>query len=419
MIFLAAVPSPQALSAESNLTNVGLSASSIQIDKERVAFLSGSVLHVFDVKKGAITNVGLTSEPGPQIDKEWVAFLVNELSEGTDLNGDGDINRYENVLHVFDTKRGATTNVGLAALYSFHIDKERVAIIVPEAEQGTDLNSDGDTIDFVLHVFDAKMGAITNVGLAGFWPQIDKERVAFLVHEAGEGTDLNGDGDIDDFVLHVFDAKKGATTNVGLACLPFDSPQIDKERVAFLVSEAGEGTDLNGDGDIADRVLHVFDAKKGNTTNVGVSVSSTGIRIDKERVAFVVSEGNEGIDLNGDGVINRRVRVPHVYDIKKGVTFNLGLAARFAEIDEERVAFFVTERDEGTDLNGDGDTLDKVLHVFDAKKGTTTNLGLASLFGLEIDKGRMVFVLTEAEAGTDLNGDGDTLDNVLHVLDLK
>ncbi len=45
-------------------------------------------------------------------------------------------------------------------------------------------------------------------------------------------------------------------TNVGLAS---SGVQIDKERVAFTVSESGEGTDLNGDGDTSDNVLHVFE----------------------------------------------------------------------------------------------------------------------------------------------------------------
>jgi len=153
---------------------------------------------------------------------------------------------------------------------------------------------------------------VTNVGLAATGtPQIDKERVAFLVSESGEGEDLNGDGDTNDTVLHVFDAKKGTTTNVGLAAL--GTPQIDKERVAFTVSESAQGTDLNGDGDTNDVVPHVFDAKKGTTINVGLVSPLGTVGIDKERVVFLVSESGEGTDLNDDGDTNDNVL--HVLDV--------------------------------------------------------------------------------------------------------
>ena len=38
--------------------------------------------------------------------------------------------------------------------------------------------------------------------------------------------------------------------------------------------------DLNGDGDAVDEVLHVFDARTGQTTNVGLASNSQRYRLD-------------------------------------------------------------------------------------------------------------------------------------------
>jgi len=103
-------------------------------------------------------------------------------------------------------------------------------------------------------------GTTTNVGLdisSGIFT-IDGNLIAFGVSEFNQGsTDLNGDGDANDGVLHVFNARTGTTTNVGLdLCCGIG---IDGNLIAFGVSEFNQGnTDFNGDGDANDGVLHVF-----------------------------------------------------------------------------------------------------------------------------------------------------------------
>jgi len=63
----------------------------------------------------------------------------------------------------------------------------------------------------ILPILTRAMGTTTNVGLAagggfGIGIQIDGNLVAFVVSEFSQNnTDLNGDGDADDLVLHVFD----------------------------------------------------------------------------------------------------------------------------------------------------------------------------------------------------------------------
>src|SRR5262245_34958906 len=101
--------------------------------------------------------------------------------------------------------------------YSFHDDPPDAAIpfAVSEPDQGADLNGDGDKEDFVLHVRRAADGAVINLGLAvqdvagsggrlGI-SSVSGDLVAFAVGEQAQGgTDLNGDGDTNDFVLHVY-----------------------------------------------------------------------------------------------------------------------------------------------------------------------------------------------------------------------
>jgi hypothetical protein len=378
---------------------------------------------------GGVTNVALaTPNDGFELDGDRVAFAVDEASQGSDLNGDGDSSDF--VLHVFNAARGTTTNVGLDAGGGSvpRLDGRRVAFLVGETSQGdSDLNGDGDSLDVVLHVFDAGSRTTTNVGLAGGSSLVvfEDSRVVFLVSEADQGsTDRNGDGDVSDLVLHVFDASRGESTNTGLATV---EPvfEFDGTRVAVAIDEAAQGTsDLNGDGDASDSVLHVFDAARDSTANVGLATNSGlsgGAQLDATRVAVAVEEAAQGAsDLNDDGDASDLVL--QVFDAARGTTANVELAGSpgliFFDLDGERVALGVDEASQGSsDLNGDGDASDSVLHVFDAARGTTTNVGLAE-GGHQLEGDRVAFgVLEAAQGSSDLNGDGDADDLLLHVFD--
>ena len=53
------------------------------------------------------------------------------------------------------------------------------------------------------------------------------------------------------------------------------------------------------------------------------------------------------------------------------------LSVSAQEVPASSTLFAVREADVG-DLNGDGDMWDSVWHLYDAKEGTTTNLGMAA-----------------------------------------
>lgn len=125
-------------------------------------------------------------------------------------------------------------------------------------------------------------------------------------------------------------------------------------------------------------------------------------------------------DLNDDG--DSLDRVVHVYS--NGSIHNARLAAARTALSGDWAAALVTESDEGnTDLNGDGDTNDLVLHVAardavdEPWENTAANADTLALAGDFV-----VFTRPEATLGrngTDLNGDGDTTDRVIAIYDAR
>jgi ribosomal protein L24E len=136
--------------------------------------------------------------------------------------------------------------------------------------------------------------------------------------------------------------------------------------------EADQGhTDLNGDGATADGVLFVA-RPDGSLRNTGVSGTVGLSAADGGRLVYMAGEG-PGRDLNGDG--DTVDEVLGVYDPSTDTTVNSGLAGPdqlIADLGGGRFGFVAAERSQnpggaaGTDLNGDGDTADGVMEVFTA-----------------------------------------------------
>lgn len=369
-----------------------------------------------------LRNIGLASNR-PLVYGDRIVFRVPEIKQGgADLNLDGDAR--DGLLHVYDSASGRTVNLGLAGM---HVDIAEVGrplpLLVEESEQhGRDLNGDGDARDEVLHLYDPVSGTSVNVGLALGFLELDGGRVAVAVDEFAQGErDLNGDGDTEDRVLHLYDVVSGATVNVGLAVIGSVSFDLEGDLVAARVHESDQGqTDLNGDGDDYDDVLFVVNAANGATVNVGLSVDE--VLLENGRVIFEVEEYSQHADLDGDGDIGDE-SVLHVYDVASGTTVNTGLTRRSGILsfvaEGDLVAVTVSESPL-RDLNGDGDKRDEdVLHLYNALNGQVTNLQLAAAYdAFELAGGRVAFQVEEAAQGRrDLNGDGDTRDRVLHIYD--
>lgn len=436
-IFLFAVLSKGAANAAVEIVNVGVDASlGFEIQGSFVAIrtsearagatdLNGDgdttdfVLQAFDASTGVVRNSGLDASSGFRMAGRYVAFNVLESRQGqTDLNGDGDT--ADSVMHVLDAASGAISSLGLATS-SFRIEGDLLVLSVLESAQGaSDLNGDGDSRDGVLHLYRASSGTLLNVGLdaAGGFVS-DESRIAFAVSEASQGgADRNGDGDALDTVLHLAEGATGTVTNLGFAA-PANQFQLDSNLLAFLVRESAQSNrSLNGDSDAADSVLHLYDVTRGTTSNLGRAAG--GFQLAGGVLAFAQPESSQGgVDANGDG--DAFDDVLHTFEPSTSAMTNLSAAVEGFQLDAQHVAFGVREFRQGaSDLNGDGDTADLVLHLHDVAASSTVNLGTDATLGFKLD-GETLLAFGAWEPGQgagDLNGDGDISDYVLHVYDI-
>ncbi len=135
----------------------------------------------------------------------------------------------------------------------------------------TDINGDGDSTDVVPTTPRLVTGnrlTFPGIGTAAAPTRagiIAEQNVGFFrVSEAAEGNmDLNGNGQTDDTVLQRYSLSAqfartymGTSNTLDTAAVEFGPGTA--EFGAFLIEEAEQGSDLNGDGDIMDYVVRYF-----------------------------------------------------------------------------------------------------------------------------------------------------------------
>lgn len=140
--------------------------------------------------------------------------------------------------------------------------------LAPSAEPtdgATDHDGDADAVDLVPH----HVGRHAAIGLGvalGPWscttPRAgmrDGDLVALRVSEQSQGErDLNHDGDHDDWIADAFDVRM---RTVACLALPMTDGRVgvDRGRLFLWLVEGVVGADRDGDGDLEDAVLHVVD----------------------------------------------------------------------------------------------------------------------------------------------------------------
>ncbi len=428
--------------AEGRLTNLALAVSGFLpgaprlVEELRAAFLVGeaaqgadlngdgdaldAVLHLFDVRKATVENLALALSTRLVLEGGLLVFAVDEASHGAgDLDGDGDASGQ--VAFVRDFTRGTTVNLrrelGSSALRA--VDR-RAAVFAAETSATGDLNRDGDTSDTaVLSVYDGVRGFVVESGLAtnGARALFASGFVVVLVSEAAQRVDANADGDLSDLVFHDFDPLTGLVRNLALEGAPPQSIE-GSGALGLLVPESLQSGDLNGDGDRSDTVPFLHEPLQGRTTDVAVAVADVPVLFFLGRsLAVVVSESTHGRrDLNRDG--DALDHVPHAFDLVNRTTANLGVEGSAFLGVEGRLLIARREAEAGIDLNGDGDRFDTVLFVWDEATNQITNTRFAADALFDTLGDIVLFGVSEAARAADLNGDGDEEDLVFAAYDL-
>ncbi len=346
----------------------------------------------------------------------------NDLA--SDLTGDGDIE--DTVLGVMDTNQVAPSPASLCPATQVAAAAGAAAFLRPESagstpslancpagspvSGGVDLNGNGDAADEVVHLA-LNPSTIQNLGLAGTAvalsgtcagganvgrPCTDRSAcpastcspslVAALISESGQNADLNNDGDQSDNVVEVHPAGAGSWANLQQAA---DALQVVGNLVAFTTPESAQGANLNGDGDTSDRVLQIYESTPALLTNtkqatedfvIGTQAATCG---SGPPVAFRTSEAAQNKVLNADGDKNDdvlQVFVPGIGVINTGeavtpCALELCNPRQPYLVDRDSVKFLTVEADQGQDLNGNGNTSDLILQIFDVCRGTLTAVG--------------------------------------------
>jgi Tol biopolymer transport system component len=269
---------------------------------------------------------------------------------------------------------------------------------VDGSDNPNDVTGDGDLLDVVLESMDATTAAVVTRCPADV-VSVAAAGAAFLRPEAagttpslagcptgplvGGNPDLNANGASTDNVVHVAPAG-GAVLNLGVAatdvslsgvCTGGNTPgqmcaadgdcaggTCGASWVAALVSEAGQGAILNGDGDMDDTVAQVQAISGGGWANSNEAADS--VQVCGAVVVFITPESAQGADRNGDG--DQDDRVLQLFNPASSTLINVGQAAEEFVCGPDLLAFRTREADQdASDLNDDGDSDDFVLQAYE------------------------------------------------------
>jgi hypothetical protein len=443
------------------------------------------VLHVFDARTGVVRNLGLQvaySSPLLVATSSFVAFNVNEADLGIDVDGNGDalsdvlclysrraqevyISELTGILFadVFTTQVGLLVRKGQGAYFFDSRSGEVRDTNLPLSGypvwsvpawsgqilgvwEDTDINGDGDTSDIVLYWSDPALRKFESLGTVASSPPLVTGRWAYFSVPEHAG-DLNGDGDGWDSVLFRFDRLTGTTTNLKLAlgraviaspgAIGFGSNGF----AAFLADEFWQNEDLNGNGDLEDKIL--FTVAYGGTPHSTEISSDVLLGGNGKLVAYRTQPDDDGH------------REQRLYDASRQLDIYMSEFGQ-THVSPETASFFRQESVHG-DLNGDGQIHGKVLHAYSRSRGEVLNIGVEGAGYIPAigpwissshtecessDSNRCVTLFNEhtrqhwqvagglyaaflsdrllaytvSETGVDLNGDGDGGDDVVHIV---
>ncbi len=298
-----------------------------------------------------------------------------------------------------------------------------------EVEGQFDYDGNGQVTDSILEVMELPSGSITTL-CAATQVAASNGRSAFLRPESLHPStgcaagSLNGDGDTSDSVVQLWGGS-GAPSNTGLAAT---AVSISNEWAAAVVSETAQAaTDLNGDGDTADGVVFVHRLGDPSTAWESLGTSADTVHLAGDVLIMLTPETQQGgQDLNGDG--DATDRVLQIYDLGSSQLINVGQSAEEFVAGGRSVGFRTRESEQSADLNGDADTADDIFQLFDYETRTLINTKQTVLpcdleacdptLPYRVLDNTARFLTSEPIDGQDLNGDGDSDDVVLRVFNI-
>lgn len=220
--------------------DTGVTGSRPSIYGNIIAFASSGTIRYFDLGTQTLVD---TEVPGnsPAIYQNLIAFHAPSPQSTT-----GTV-----TLWTCDLRTGTTIDTGIigedATLY-----ENLVAFQTRESLVVEDLNGDGDIHDWVIRYYDLANQTVTNTGAIGRYPALHGSRIAFATRERAVNQDLNGDGKILGNVIRYYDLETGQVVNTHKLGT---EPDIYDGTISFYLWENWAAQDLNGDGDQSDPIV--------------------------------------------------------------------------------------------------------------------------------------------------------------------
>lgn len=382
------------------------------------------VLMLYDPLSQKRTSLGVTGHSPTWLGGK-LYFVQPERTAKQDLNGDGDMN--DSVLCCYDPATRKIESLGMDASGGFQAAGDWIAARTSERAQGDkDLNGNGIVLDTVIQLYQVSTQRWTNTGLEGsFGIALTPQLLAVGVNEQRQSRqDLNNDGDLNDIVCEVCDLTAPfvngvpSVTNTGQDCS--GGICADGDIVGIITSETAQGgRDLTGNGVTNDQAAQCFLLSTKKVVNLAHDAFG-GMVAGGGKLAFACSEYAQQKDLNDDGDLGDFVLM--VYDPVANRIHNSKVAVDGNLSEREGTLMWrCLETDQGdTDLNGDGDTEDSVVFVMDLKSETLTCTRMASddyFCATGLGGG---FGVPETDQGhRDLNGDGGVDSDIAHVIRLR
>lgn len=232
-------------------------------------------------------------------------------------------------------------------------------------------------------------------GTVGGDPPIWGDIMVFPTPENALGKDLNGDGDTFDTVLRYKKLSTSELVNTGIPVSGLHrSVDIYEDTIVFVLQES-VSTTFNvghlreeGSGPIGIynirtsqvRLLGVWGSRPTIFENI-ISISGKTLRYYDLNADKLI---DTGIPAQAQAVWKRKIAFHSqkdrkgpplicVYDLDTGTVLNTGVAGAWPVIYEHLIAFTTAESWVAQDLNGDGDRLDTIIRIYDLKTQTVFN----------------------------------------------